>query len=67
MELDAGTERDVPASRWCDRKASRASVRDLRGFREVIIVVCLALLVCRGDRCIDGERWVRAVEWTHRG
>ena len=65
MELDAGTERDVPASRWCDRKTSRASVRDLRGFREVVVAVGLALLMGRGNWCVESERWVGSVKRSH--
>lgn len=66
MELNTGAETDIPGSgSWCDREASRASVRDLRGFREVVVAVGLALLMGRGNWCVESERWVGSVKRSH--
>ena len=67
MELNTWAERNISAGRWCDRKAFRASVRDLGGFREVVVAVGLALVVSGGNGCVDSECWVRSIERTHGG
>ena len=67
MELDAWAESDIPGSRWCDWETSCASVRNLRGFREVVVAVRLALLVGRCDRCVDSEGRVWSVKRSNSG
>jgi len=67
VELNPWAETDIPRAGWCNRKASRASVRDLRGLREVVVAVGLALVMGRGDRCIEGERWVWCIQRSNGG
>ena len=67
MELNAWAEGDISRSRWCDREAPRASIRDLRRFREVVVAIRLALLVGGSDRCIDSECGVWSVKRSDGG
>jgi hypothetical protein len=62
VKLDAWAESDVPGTAlWCDREASCTSVCDLWRFCEVVVAIRLALVVGRGNRCIESKRW-RCVE-----
>lgn len=68
MKLDTWAERDIPGTgRWCNRQASRASVRDLRRLREVVVAVRLAFLVGRSDWCVNSERRVWCIERANGG